>query len=54
MRIMLLSFVVTAVVMAFAIWAWAAPEVGTLQRFVLGTVPIVISVAITWLAWKDA
>lgn len=54
MRIMLLSFVVTAVIMALTIWAWAAPEVGALQRLVLGSVPIVISVVITWLAWKDA
>ncbi len=54
MRMLLLSFVVIAALIALTIFGSAAPEVTYAQRFILSAIPLVISILITWLAWKDA
>ena len=54
MRMMLLAFVATAGLMAFAIFSNAAPEVTYFQRAVLGAIPLFVSLLICWLAWTDA
>lgn len=54
MRALLLSFIICAALFFAWVLIYAAPEVSWLQRIFLGSIPIAVTVLITWLAWKDA
>ena len=50
---MLICFVVIAAIIALAIMTLAAPEVTTVQRLLLSSIPLAISIVIAWAAWKE-
>lgn len=54
MRMLLVSLIVSAALMALWIMLGAAPEVSILQRIILSAIPLSVSILIAWLAWEDA